>query len=78
MSNLYSSKKIDFMKHFLIYCSLAEDSSDTDDVMGQEWTEHLQNGTDDDMFNFMLMDKISIELSTNKLKHNLKFGICNS
>ena len=78
MSNLYSSKKIDFMKHFLIYCSLAEDSSDRDDVMGHVGTEHLQNGTCDDMFHFMLMDLISIELFTTKLKHDLKFGICNS
>ena len=78
MSNLYSSKKIDFMKHFFICCSLAEDASDTDDVMGHEGTEHLQNGTDDDMFNFMLMDLISIELFTTKLKHDLKFGIFNS
>ena len=58
MSNLYSSKKIDFMKHFLICCSLAEDSSDRDDVMGHIGTEHLQSGTCDDMFNFMPMDLI--------------------
>ena len=58
MSNLYSSKKIDFMKYFFIYCSLAEDSSDTDDVMGHVGTEHLLNGISDDMFNFMPMDLI--------------------